>query len=53
VDLPELFVINLGILIVHQDAEDASQGGFLTLEDPMAELLRRSKQELDLGLEDP
>ena len=52
-DLPELFVINLGILVVHQDAKDASQSGFLTLEYPMAELLRRSKQELNLGFQDP
>ena len=52
-NLPELFVINLGILVVHQDAKDASKSGFLTLEDPMAELLRGSKQELDLGFENP
>ena len=53
VNFPELFVIDLGILVVHQDAKDASESGFLTLEDPMAELLRGSKQELDLGFENP
>ena len=51
-NLPELLVIDFSILVVHENAQDASECGLLAFEDAMTKLLGGAKEVLDLGLED-
>ena len=50
--LPELLIVNLRILIVQQDPQDAGKCGLLAFKDAMTQLLRGAEEILDFAFQD-